>query len=84
MIRYFCDKCGKELDSFNGTMSSDTFRITIEPLCKCFIHFFRALFCKDYYTESHGLGMCGQYEYGKCFCEYRWCPKRKGADNEAD
>ena len=31
MIRYFCDKCGKELDSFNGTISSDTFKVTIEP-----------------------------------------------------
>ena len=31
MIRYFCDKCGKELDSFNGTISSDAFKVTIEP-----------------------------------------------------
>lgn len=31
MIRYFCDKCGKELDSFNGTISSDTFKVTVEP-----------------------------------------------------
>lgn len=31
MIRYFCDKCGKELDSFNGTISSDTFKVTIDP-----------------------------------------------------
>ena len=63
------------------------FKDTIVHLYKCFIHFFRALFCKDYFTESHGLGMCGQYgrvdAKGKYrFCEYRWCPKRKSnADN---
>lgn len=31
MIKYFCDKCGKELDSFNNTMSSDRFTVTINP-----------------------------------------------------
>lgn len=31
MIRYFCDKCGKELDSFNNTITSDTFTITVKP-----------------------------------------------------
>ena len=40
-------------------------------------HFVRAMVCKDYYTESHGLGMCGASSK-TCFCEYRWCPKRKG------
>ena len=58
------------------------FKDTIVHLCKCFIHFFRALFCKDYYTEVHGLGMCGQYGVKARFCDYRWCPKRKSnADN---
>ena len=32
MIRYFCDKCGKELDSNNTEyFMSDTFKVTIEP-----------------------------------------------------
>lgn len=31
MIRYFCDKCGKELGSFNNTITSDTFTVTVDP-----------------------------------------------------
>lgn len=32
MIRYFCDKCGKELDRSNTEyFTSDTFKVTIEP-----------------------------------------------------
>ena len=56
---------------------------TIVHIFKSLAHFFRALFCKDYYTESHGLGMCGRYEYGERFCDYRWCPKR-GAEREGE
>lgn len=31
MIKYFCDKCGKELPLFNDEFTSDMFKITIEP-----------------------------------------------------
>lgn len=54
-------------------------------LCKSIRHFFRALICKDYYTESHGLGMCGKYGtdiFKARFCDYAWCPKLKGTDDE--
>lgn len=54
-------------------------------LCKSIRHFFRALVCKDYCTESHGLGMCGRYgteAFEQRLCEYCWCPKREGADDD--
>lgn len=54
-------------------------------LCKSIRHFFRALICRDYYTESHGLGMCGKYGtniFKARLCDYIWCPKRKGAEDE--
>lgn len=58
---------------------------TIIYLCKSIRHFFRALFCRDYYVEEHGLGMCGKYGLNplkaRC-CEYWNCPKAKGADDE--
>jgi len=31
MIRYFCDKCGKELPLFNDEFTSDMFKVTVEP-----------------------------------------------------
>lgn len=31
MIKYFCDKCGKELPLFNNEFTSDMFKVTIEP-----------------------------------------------------
>ena len=31
MIKYFCDKCGKELPLFNNEFTSDMFKITVEP-----------------------------------------------------
>lgn len=47
--------------------------------CKSIRHFFRATFCKDYYVDSHGLGECRVTHH---WCEYQWCPKWKGADDE--
>ena len=47
--------------------------------CKSIRHFFRAMFCKNYYVESHPIGMC---EAEGCFCEYWRCPRQKGADDE--
>ena len=58
------------------------FKDALICLCKSIRHFFRALTCMDYYTESHGLGMCGKYgtdPFKARFCDYVWCPKRKGA-----
>lgn len=52
---------------------------TIVHIGRSICHFFRALFCKDYFTDSHGLGECRvTHHWG----EYQWCPKREGADNE--
>ena len=31
MIKYFCDKCGKELPLFNNEFTSGMFKVTIEP-----------------------------------------------------
>lgn len=31
MIKYFCDKCGKELPLLNNEFTSDMFKVTIEP-----------------------------------------------------
>jgi hypothetical protein len=31
MIKYFCDKCGKELPLFNDEFTSDMFKVTVEP-----------------------------------------------------
>jgi len=54
--------------------------------CKCIRHFFRAMFCKDYYTELHGIGLCGQYSREEPFpiryCNYERCPKLKGVDDD--
>lgn len=56
------------------------FKDTMIHLCKSIRHFFIALICRDYYTETHGLGMCGKYSrepFKAHFCEYWGCPKRK-------
>lgn len=42
-------------------------------------HFFRAFMCKSYCINSHGLSMCNRT---KGRCEWYWCPKRKGGDDE--
>lgn len=42
-------------------------------------HFFRAFVCKSYFVESHGVSMCDRT---KGCCEWYWCPKRKGGDDE--
>lgn len=42
-------------------------------------HFFRAFVCKNYHVNSHGLSMCNRT---KGRCEWYWCPKRKGGDDE--
>lgn len=42
-------------------------------------HFFRAFVCKSYFMESHGLGMCDRTQGD---CEWYWCPKRKGGEEE--
>ena len=31
MIKYFCDKCGKELEHFDNEFTSDLFKITVDP-----------------------------------------------------
>lgn len=31
MIKYFCDKCGKELDNFNNEFTSDIFKVVVDP-----------------------------------------------------
>lgn len=31
MIKYFCDKCGKELEHFDNEFSSDLFKVTVDP-----------------------------------------------------
>ena len=31
MIKYFCDKCGKELPLFNDAFTSDMYTVKIEP-----------------------------------------------------
>ena len=31
MIKYFCDKCGKELDKFNNEFTSDIFKVIVDP-----------------------------------------------------
>lgn len=51
----------------------------IEEVGHCIRHFFRALTCKHYYVESHGVSMC---EARSNVCEWYWCPKRKGGDTE--
>lgn len=55
--------------------------------CKCIKHFFRALFCKDYYTELYRIGLCGKYGKEEPFpiryCNYERCPKMKGTNDEA-
>lgn len=49
--------------------------------CKSIRHFFRAMFCKYYWIDSHGLAECGAR--GKeCWCEYERCPRLKGTDDE--
>ena len=44
-------------------------------------HFFRALTCKHYYVERHGFSMCDARGKG-CTCNWYWCPKRKGGEDE--
>lgn len=53
----------------------------IIDLCKDIRHFFRKLVCEDYYIEAHGIEMCGRYTT-EFLCDYCWCPKRIGEDNE--
>ena len=31
MIKYFCDKCGKELPLFNNEFTADMFKVTVDP-----------------------------------------------------
>lgn len=31
MIKYFCDKCGKELEHFDNEFTSDLFKVTVDP-----------------------------------------------------
>ena len=31
MIKYFCDKCGKELENFDDEFSSDLFKVIVDP-----------------------------------------------------
>ncbi len=31
MIKYFCDKCGKELQVFGSELSSDVFKLKLQP-----------------------------------------------------
>ena len=50
--------------------------------CKCIRHLFRAMFCKSFYRESHGVGMCGHDDTKVCCCEYWYCPRMKGADDD--
>lgn len=57
---------------------------TIMHLYKSTRHFFRAMFCKHYFTEAHGVPECelmgGTLGHRKCV--YWTCPKLKGADDE--
>lgn len=46
--------------------------------CFAIRHFFRALVCKDYYKESHGLPMCANG--GGAPCEWWCCPKRRDSE----
>ena len=49
---------------------------TIVHIVRSICHFFRALFCKDYFADSHGCRVTHHW------CGYQWCPKWKGADDE--
>lgn len=31
MIKYFCDKCEKELEHFDNEFTSDLFKVTVDP-----------------------------------------------------
>lgn len=31
MIKYFCDKCGKELKQFDNELSFELFKVTVDP-----------------------------------------------------
>ena len=54
---------------------------TIVHIGRSICHFFRAMFCKDYWVDSRGLAECRARDEG-CWCEYWRCPKRKGADDD--
>lgn len=54
---------------------------TIIHYCKSIRHFFRAMFCKHYWIDSHGLAECRVGGNG-CWCKYWRCPKMKGVIDE--
>lgn len=50
-----------------------------------FLFFFRKLFCKHYFINSHGIGLCEIHHKNDIYCnnyscEKCYCPKRKGGD----
>ena len=53
------------------------FKNSATELCKSVRHFFRAMFCKDFFYESHGCGMCGWDKKDEHFCVYWQCPKKE-------
>lgn len=52
----------------------------IKEIGHCIRHFFRALTCKHYYVR-HGYPTCDARD-GVQLCEWYWCPKRKGGEDE--